>query len=72
MPFDNSTSQFQVLGTRSGGLSLLPQQKVLLDVGDQNVSVESMDTAASDRSPNTNDKLRYVQYSIFPASVRQC
>lgn len=65
MLFENRIFQFRVLPTRSEGMFPLLQQKTLVDVGHSTKGEEGVDTAAFDRSANTNGVLRYVTYLMF-------
>lgn len=65
MPFDNSICHSQLSATRSRGLSPLSQQNTLANVGGPLKRKEGTDTAACNRSANTDDSLRYATYVRF-------
>lgn len=60
MPTDSEACPFEVLSTRSSGLSPLLQQKKPVDVGGPLKDEEGEDIAAFDRPAYKDEVLRYT------------
>lgn len=73
--FDNSIFQFSMLATLFDGLTHLPQEKKLVDVGSPLEDEEGLDADAFQRSTDTDETLRYVTYLILDhldSSILNC